>query len=73
MSTARGAKESAAALVRASGLPLGVNVVLHQHNLDAIDGLVELALRWGAERIELANTQFYRWGAAQPTGTHAWP
>ncbi|WP_299538082.1 pyrroloquinoline quinone biosynthesis protein PqqE [uncultured Streptomyces sp.] len=56
------AKESAAALVREAGLPLGVNVVLHRHNLDAIDGLVELALRWKADRIELANTQFYGWG-----------
>lgn len=61
-SPAFGAKESAAALVTAAGLPLGVNVVLHRHNLDAVDGLVELALRWGAERIELANTQFYGWG-----------
>lgn len=57
-----GAKETAASLIRESGLPLGVNVVLHRHNLAAIDGLVELALRWGAERLELANTQFYGWG-----------
>lgn len=61
-SRAFAAKESAAALVRESGLPLGVNAVLHRHNLDAVDGLVELALRWGADRIELANTQFYGWG-----------
>ncbi|MFJ3306622.1 pyrroloquinoline quinone biosynthesis protein PqqE [Streptomyces sp. NPDC086549] len=55
------AKERAAALVRQSGLPLGVNVVLHRGNLDAIDALVRLALSWGADRIELANTQFYGW------------
>lgn len=61
-SRAFAAKESAAALVKDVGLPLGVNAVLHRHNLDAIDGLVELALRWGADRIELANTQFYGWG-----------
>ncbi|MER7981613.1 MULTISPECIES: pyrroloquinoline quinone biosynthesis protein PqqE [unclassified Streptomyces] len=61
-SRAFAAKESAAALVKGVGLPLGVNAVLHRHNLDAIDGLVELALRWGADRIELANTQFYGWG-----------
>lgn len=61
-SRAFAAKESAAALVKEAGLPLGVNAVLHRHNLDAVDGLVELALRWGADRVELANTQFYGWG-----------
>lgn len=55
------AKERAAALVRAADLPLGLNVVLHRANLDALDDLVELALAWGAERVELANTQFYGW------------
>ncbi|MFE7171380.1 pyrroloquinoline quinone biosynthesis protein PqqE [Streptomyces sp. NPDC057616] len=55
-------KERAAALVRAAGLPLGLNVVLHRENLDAIDAVVELGLSWGVDRIELANTQFYGWG-----------
>ncbi|ORT54875.1 pyrroloquinoline quinone biosynthesis protein PqqE [Streptomyces sp. CB03238] len=55
------AKERAARLVREADLPLGVNVVLHRANLDALDDLVHLALTWGAERIELANTQFYGW------------
>ncbi|MCF3132588.1 pyrroloquinoline quinone biosynthesis protein PqqE [Streptomyces olivochromogenes] len=55
------AKEHAAALVRQTGIPLGVNVVLHHDNLDEIDALVRLALSWGADRIELANTQFYGW------------
>ncbi|MFI9047359.1 pyrroloquinoline quinone biosynthesis protein PqqE [Streptomyces sp. NPDC053427] len=54
-------KERAAALVRAAGLPLGLNVVLHRHNLDALDALIDLAPAWGADRIELANTQFYGW------------
>jgi pyrroloquinoline quinone biosynthesis protein E len=55
------AKRKAAALVREAGLPLGLNVVLHRGNLDAVDALLSLALDWGAERIELANTQFYGW------------
>jgi pyrroloquinoline quinone biosynthesis protein E len=55
------AKRKAAALVREAGLPLDLNVVLHQDNLDALDALIDLALDWGAERIELANTQFYGW------------
>ncbi|WP_323748900.1 pyrroloquinoline quinone biosynthesis protein PqqE, partial [Streptomyces sp. PR69] len=55
-------KERAAQLVRAAGLPLGLNVVLHHGNLDSVDALVELGLSWGVDRIELANVQFYGWG-----------
>ncbi|MER6949773.1 pyrroloquinoline quinone biosynthesis protein PqqE [Nonomuraea sp. NPDC000554] len=55
-------KERAAALVTARGLPLGLNVVLHRENLDAVGEIIELGLSWGVERIELANTQFYGWG-----------
>ncbi|MFH8988293.1 pyrroloquinoline quinone biosynthesis protein PqqE [Streptomyces sp. NPDC017940] len=55
------AKERAARLVREAGLPLGLNAVLHRANLDALDALVDLGLAWGADRIELANTQFYGW------------
>ncbi|MDF5758092.1 pyrroloquinoline quinone biosynthesis protein PqqE [Spongiactinospora sp. TRM90649] len=55
------AKERAAALVREAGLPLGLNVVLHRHNLGAVGEIIDLGVRWGAERIELANTQFYGW------------
>jgi PqqA peptide cyclase len=56
------AKQAAARLVKERGLPLGLNVVLHRLNLDAVDDLVRLALDWRADRIELANTQFYGWG-----------
>lgn len=56
------AKEQAATLVKEAGLPFGLNVVLHRHNLDAVDAIVELGMRWGVDRIELANTQFYGWG-----------
>ena len=55
-------KERAAALVRDAGLPLGLNVVLHRENLDAIDAVIELGVSWGVDRIELANAQFYGWG-----------
>ncbi|MFC8436409.1 pyrroloquinoline quinone biosynthesis protein PqqE [Streptomyces sp. NPDC057253] len=61
------AKERAAAVVRAAGLPLGLNVVLHRDNLDAIDQLVDLGVAWGAERIELANVQFYGWALRNRT------
>ncbi|MFD9632015.1 pyrroloquinoline quinone biosynthesis protein PqqE [Streptomyces violascens] len=54
-------KARAAAVVREAGLPLGLNVVLHRDNLDALDAIVGLGLDWGADRIELANAQFYGW------------
>ncbi len=46
---------------RELGFPLTVNVVLHRQNLDQVEALIGLADRLGAERIELANTQFYGW------------
>ncbi|GAA3974794.1 pyrroloquinoline quinone biosynthesis protein PqqE [Actinomadura viridis] len=55
------AKERAAEVIRAAGLPFGLNVVLHRHNLDRLREIIELGARWGADRIELANTQFYGW------------
>ena len=53
-------KLAAAALVTAAGLPLTVNVVLHRQNHD-VGALIALAERMGADRLELANTQYYGW------------
>jgi pyrroloquinoline quinone biosynthesis protein E len=55
-------KIAAAALVRAGGLPLTVNVVLHAGNVDRIEAIAAFAVELGAERLELAHTQFYGWG-----------
>ncbi|MFE0812060.1 pyrroloquinoline quinone biosynthesis protein PqqE [Streptomyces sp. NPDC058794] len=57
-----GAKRKAAEAVTASGLPLTVNVVLHRRNIDRVERIVDLAVDLGADRIELANTQYYGWG-----------
>src|SRR5204863_296835 len=46
---------------RELGFPLTVNVVLHRRNLHQAEALIRLAESLGAERIELANTQFYGW------------
>ena len=51
----------AADLIRRTGLPLSVNVVLHRANHDQLEGIIELAERMGADRLELANTQYYGW------------
>ena len=55
-------KLAAARLVKELGWPLTVNVVLHRHNIDRIGRILELAEELGADRIELANTQYYGWG-----------
>ena len=55
-------KLAAAEAVTAAGLPLTVNVVLHRANIDRTEGMIRLAVDLGADRIELANTQFYGWG-----------
>ena len=55
-------KVEAAALIRASGLPLTVNVVLHAGNVDRIEAIAGFAAGLGADRIELAHTQYYGWG-----------
>lgn len=43
------------------GFPLTVNVVLHRKNLHQVGELIRLAESLGAERVELANTQYYGW------------
>ncbi len=54
-------KLEAARLVRELGFPLTVNVVLHRANIGRLEQIISLAEQLGAERIELANTQFYGW------------
>jgi pyrroloquinoline quinone biosynthesis protein E len=55
-------KIAVAALVRAAGLPLTVNVVLHAANVDRLLAIAGFAAELGAERLELAHTQYYGWG-----------
>ncbi len=55
-------KLDAAASVRAAGIPLSLNFVLHRRNIDRLLRIIELAETLGATRVELANVQFYGWG-----------
>jgi pyrroloquinoline quinone biosynthesis protein E len=55
-------KLAAAEVIKRAGLPLTVNVVLHRANHHQVGELIELAERLGADRLELANTQYYGWG-----------
>jgi pyrroloquinoline quinone biosynthesis protein E len=54
-------KIEAAHLVKELGWPLTVNVVLHRQNLDRIADILRLAEEVEADRVELANTQYYGW------------
>src|SRR6266700_6718845 len=56
-----GRKIAAVRLVKELGWPLTLNVVLHRHNIDRIGRILDLAEELGADRIELANTQYYGW------------
>ncbi|XXZ57513.1 pyrroloquinoline quinone biosynthesis protein PqqE [Sorangium sp. So ce341] len=57
-------KLAVAAWVKAEGLPLTVNVVLHRENIDHVPAIIALAERLGADRLELANTQYLGWALA---------
>lgn len=42
-------------------IPLTLNIVLHRINIDRVADMVALAERLGADRLELANTQYLGW------------
>jgi pyrroloquinoline quinone biosynthesis protein E len=54
-------KIEACQLVKELGWPLTLNVVLHRQNIDRIGAVLQMAEELGADRIELANTQYYGW------------
>src|SRR6266542_3554591 len=54
-------KLDVAAKIRAAGIPLSLNFVIHRRNIDRLAEMIALAEMLGAERVELANVQFYGW------------
>jgi pyrroloquinoline quinone biosynthesis protein E len=54
-------KLDAATKIRAAGIPLSLNFVIHRRNIDRLPQMIDLAETLGAERVELANVQFYGW------------
>ena len=47
--------------VKELGLPLTLNMVLHRENLSRVADMIALAEQLGADRLELANTQYLAW------------
>ncbi len=41
--------------------PVTLNIVLHRHNLDAIEEIIALARDWAVERVEFAHVQYTGW------------
>ncbi|MBX2806259.1 MAG: pyrroloquinoline quinone biosynthesis protein PqqE [Hyphomicrobiales bacterium] len=56
-------KRSFAGWVVDAGLPLTINAVTHRDNIDETEEAIQFALDVGAQRIEVANTQYYGWAA----------
>ncbi len=54
-------KRAFAEAVRAAGLPLTVNAVVHRQNLDRLEATIDLALSLAAGRLEIAHVQYYGW------------
>jgi PqqA peptide cyclase len=54
-------KSQVAALIREYGYPMVLNVVLHRLNIDHVGQILEMAEAFGAQYVELANTQYYGW------------
>ncbi len=54
-------KRAFAAAVVELGFPLTVNVVMHRANIARLPAMVEQAVELGAQRVEIAHTQYYGW------------
>jgi pyrroloquinoline quinone biosynthesis protein E len=55
-------KREVARWVVASGAPLTINAVIHRANVVRAGALVDLAIAFGARRVEIAHAQYYGWG-----------
>lgn len=55
-------KANVAKLIRQYDFPTVLNVVLHRHNLDHVERIIDMALQMEVDYLELANTQYYGWG-----------
>ena len=54
-------------LIRKVGLPLTVNAVMHRQNLHNLKDMIDLAVELDAERLEVAQVQYYGWALKNQT------
>lgn len=69
-------KREVAGWIREAGFPLTINAVMHRANIARSAHMVELAIALGAQRVEIAHTQYYGWAlpnraALMPTRAQA--
>jgi len=60
-------KLDVAAKIREARIPLSLNFVIHRRNIDRLPQMIDLTEALGAERVELANVQFYGWALRNRT------
>ncbi len=51
-----------ARLIGEVGLPLTLNAVMNRQNMDDLEAMIEMAVDFGAKRLEVAHVQYYGWG-----------
>ena len=54
-------KLQVAAWTREVGLPLTINAVMHRQNLHQLPEIIDMAVALDADRLEVANVQYYGW------------
>ncbi len=54
--------------VKTHGYPMVLNFVLHRHNIDQIDKIIDLSIELEADDVELATCQFYGWAQLNREG-----
>jgi pyrroloquinoline quinone biosynthesis protein E len=54
-------KLSVARFLKKAGFPIVLNIVIHRHNIDHIQQILEMAERLDVDYLELANVQYYGW------------
>ncbi|MEH2509411.1 pyrroloquinoline quinone biosynthesis protein E [Nitrobacteraceae bacterium AZCC 1564] len=61
LKNAHAKKIEAAGWARQVGLPLTVNAVMHRQNLFQLPDIIQMAVDLDADRLEVANVQYYGW------------
>lgn len=56
-------KMKVADALKARGIPLTLNAVMHRHNLDDLERTIDMAVELGARRLEVACVQFHGWAS----------
>jgi pyrroloquinoline quinone biosynthesis protein E len=54
-------KLEAAGWVREVSLPLTINAPIHRQNIASLPAFIDLAVKLGAQRLEVAHVQYYGW------------